>query len=252
VTLWTAVHGFLAERELATRAELLERFRNDEESSVRGILNDLVESGLVLRTGRGEDARYRVATEEELAELGTGAGATAAASLAALVWLHVYREGPIARKTLGELVPLAPEALDAAIRTLAEDGRIRLEARGDDVYCATDECLIPVGEAAGWEAAVVDHHRTVLNAVAAKIESGSRVSAKHDEMGGTTLTFDLWPGHPREAEVRKLLATTRSSVIPLWDEVTEYNRSAMGANAGAAYQIHFYCGQYVTEENDPT
>jgi hypothetical protein len=31
-------------------------------------------------------------------------------------------------------------------------------------------------------------------------------------------------GHPREQEVRKLLATVRRQLIPLWEEVAEYNK----------------------------
>jgi hypothetical protein len=62
VTLWGAVHAFLAERESATRAEILAHFKHDEEATLRSILNDLVESGLVLRSGRGRDTRYRTAT----------------------------------------------------------------------------------------------------------------------------------------------------------------------------------------------
>jgi hypothetical protein len=83
--------------------------------------------------------------------------------------------------------------------------------------------------------------------LAAKITGGTHVSASNDEVGGTTLTFDLWPGHPREAEVRHLLQATRNRVIPLWDEVTEYNREH--AEDGA-YQLTFYFGQYLTGAED--
>ena len=50
VTLWTAVQRFLAERGSASRAELLANFQHDEEAFLRGILSDLVESGLIVRT----------------------------------------------------------------------------------------------------------------------------------------------------------------------------------------------------------
>src|SRR5687767_13293124 len=51
VTLWEDVHAFLGKREAATRAEILEHFQRDDEPTVRSILNDLVESGLVCRSG---------------------------------------------------------------------------------------------------------------------------------------------------------------------------------------------------------
>ncbi len=241
VTLWSAVQTYLGARESTTRAELLERFQYDEEASVRGILNDLVESGFVIRSGRGEDTRYRMATEEELRDCGAASDANAGESLAALLWLHVYREGPTTIERLTQLVSVSREAVEAAMESLAAGGRVR---RDGDVY-VTEEVLIPIGEAAGWEAAIADHHRAVLNAIAAKITSGARVSAKSDEVGGTTLTFDLWPGHPMEPEVRRLLATTRGTILPLWEALTEYNKTHQGSGA---YQVHYYCGQYVVSE----
>jgi hypothetical protein len=249
VSLWGAVHSYLAARDSATLAELLGHFEHDKESTVRSILNDLVESGLVLRSGRGRDTHYRVATAEELEELGASSSANSQETNTALVWVHVYRESPLQKDRLAQLLPLPASALDAAIDSLVADGQIRLETRPDGVYCATDHCLIPVGEAAGWEAAIVDHHRAVLNALAAKVTNGRHVSAADDEVGGTTITYDLWPGHPREREVRQLLAEMRKRIIPLWDEVTEYNRDHASE---ITCQVTFYCGQYLVEEEDAT
>jgi hypothetical protein len=247
VTLWSAVHTFLAAQGSATRTEVLAKFKGDDEASVRGILNDLVESGLVLRSGRSDDTVYRLATAEELIDLGQATEANQHDARTAIVWLHAYREGPISRQRLAELVPVSKSDLDAAISELLNDGRIRRQSGPDSEYFATDECIIPIGEAAGWEAALIDHHRTVLNALGAKISSGARTSARSDEVGGTTLSFDLWPGHPHEREVRALLATTRATVIPLWERVTEYNQSHTGSGN---YQVHYYSGQYLVAETD--
>ncbi len=247
VTLWTAIHGYLAGRESATRPELLARFKYDEASSVRGILNDLVESGLVIRQGRGDETAYRVATAEELSDLGTGTKENATESLAALLWLHIYRNGPLTRADLSKLLPGTATGIDEALQMLLADGRIRSEDLREEETFAADQCLIPLGEAAGWEAAVVDHHQTVLNAIASKIASTARTSDRRDEVGGTTLSFDLWPGHPYEEEVRKLLANTRASVIPLWEKVTEYNAEQ---RTDSSYQVHYYCGQYLLQDED--
>jgi hypothetical protein len=246
VTLWGALHAFLVERESASRDEVLIHFKQDEEGKVRSILNDLVESGLVRRSGRGKETRYRAATAEELEELGASEVGDLQETNAALVWVHVYPSSPIRKDRLQAVVPLSEEALDAALARLIADERIRLETRHDGVYCVTDRCLIPVGQAAGWEAAIVDHHRAVLNALAAKVVSGRHVSAAADEIGGTTLTFDLWPGHPREQEVRKLLATVRKEVVTLWDEVAAYNREH---RPETTYSVNFYCGQNLTQED---
>ena len=248
VTLWTAVQRFLAERGSATRAELVAHFQQDEEASIRGILKDLVESGLIVRSGRGDDTRYRIATAEELRDVGTFAEGRPQDAHAALVWVQIYREGPMNLDRLAQLVPLSRAALDAAVDALVADGRVRREMRGGVAHLIAEHILIPVGETAGWEAAVVDHHRAVLTAIAAKLSRPARTSTAADEVGGTTLTFDLWPGHPREQEVRGLLRRARAQLLPLWEEVEAYNRQHASQET---YQVHDYSGQYVVEEEEP-
>lgn len=177
-TLWSAVQEFLAEREWSTRDEVLARFKHDDEVSVRSILNDLVETGLAVRSGLRNEVRYRVATEEELRDSGMASG-------------H--------------------------------------------------------GEASGWEAKIVDHHRAVLNTIAATATSGSG-STTSDEAAATTLSFDVWPGHPKEREVRELLAQTRSAALRL---CAELNESRDPGSRQGRYQVHFYFGQYVVADDDP-
>lgn len=247
VTLWGAVHGFLLERGSATRAEIFKHFERDDEATVRSILNDLVESGLVCRTGRGKNPSYRMATDEELEEIGLSSAANLQQTNEALVWVHISHGGPLRKDDLAELLPLSAKAIDDALEHLANSARIRSEQRPDGVYYSTDQCLIPVGEAAGWEAAIIDHHRAVLSALAAKAVSGRHASAANDTVGGTTLSYDVWPGHPKEQEVLDLLAQTRTRVIALWDEVEQYNRTH---ESEAAYQVTFYCGQYPKVEED--
>jgi len=245
VTLTGAVHAFLAERDAATRAELRERFAQDDEGTLRGVLDDLVDSGLVRRVGRGREARYRVATAEELEELGAlGASGSSAAS-EAVVWVHVCRAGPLRQEELAALLPLSPAALAQALSALVADGRVRVESRPDGEVYSTDRCLIPVGDTAGWEAAIVDHHRAVLAALGAKVASGRHGSAPDDEVGGTTICFDLWPGHPREQEVRAILADTRRRLAALWEAVEDENRDR---GLEITYKITFYYGQFRTDE----
>lgn len=244
VTLWGALHAFLAARTAATRKEILAHFRLDDEATVRSILNDLVESGLVSRIGRGSEVRYRVATEEELEALGASARDSIEAA-DSLVWLSVARESPLRRDQLARAVSLPEAALQESIDRLVASGRLRVELGPEGERYTTDQCLIPVGEAAGWEVAVIDHHRAVLDALAAKIVGGQHVSAVHDEVGGTTLRFDLWPGHPRDREVRELLADVRERIIALWEAVEQHNRLHPSE---PTHQVTFYCGQFVTHE----
>jgi len=247
ITLWSAIHSFLGEQSSATRDEVLEHFKHDEELKVRSILSDLVESGLVCRSGKAQDTSYRLASDEELEQLGNAASADMEATNAALVWVQVYREGPLHTARLAELLPLPQLALEAALQRLVREERVRAVQRADGVFWTTEQCLIPVGEAAGWEAAVIDHHRSVLNALAAKVVSGKHVSAAADEVGGTTWSFDLWPGHPREQEVRKLLSSLRSQVVPLWNDVAAYNREHRPAHT---YKVTVYCGQYLVMDGE--
>jgi hypothetical protein len=247
VTLWSAIHSFLGEQPGATRDQVLQHFKHDEDLKVRSILSDLVESGLVCRSGKGAETRYRLATSDELEQLGAATSIDPEATNAALVWVQIYREGPLHQARLAELLPLPRPALDAALARLVREERVRLEQRADGTYCTTERCLIPVGEAAGWEAAVIDHHRAVLNALAAKVVSGKHTSAAADEVGGTTWSFDLWPGHPHEREVRKLLSSLRSRVVPLWNEVAEYNREHRPART---YEVTVYCGQHLVLDEE--
>ncbi len=187
-----------------------------------------------------------MATAKELEKLGS---AGSLETNAALVWMYVCHGTPLRKDDLARVLPLPATLLDAAIDSLVADERIRLETRPDGDYFVTERCLIPLGQAAGWEAALIDHHRAVVGTLVAKVVSGTHVSRAADEVGGTTLCFNLWPGHPREAQVRALLGATREQVLPLWSEVADYNRQH---RPDRTYNVNFYFGQYlVGEEHDP-
>jgi hypothetical protein len=65
-SLWEAVLDHIAQNELVTREQLLKRFRRDDPRSLRGVVRDLIDSGLVFASGRGPRAVYRVTTADEL------------------------------------------------------------------------------------------------------------------------------------------------------------------------------------------
>src|SRR5688500_8003843 len=52
-SLWEAVHEFIEQGGVVTRDDILQRFRHDDEASVRGVLRDLTESVLVFASGSG-------------------------------------------------------------------------------------------------------------------------------------------------------------------------------------------------------
>jgi len=65
-SLWEAVFDHLGQGSVFSRPEVLARFRRDDAASVRGILRDLVESGLVFASGSGDDKVYRAVSRDEL------------------------------------------------------------------------------------------------------------------------------------------------------------------------------------------
>ena len=244
-TLWEAVFGFVSEREVASRAEVLLRFARDDESQVKSILKDLVDSGLVYRAGRGESAVYRVAPDEDLQRVDEH---RAEEGTAALVWAHVYRHGPLSRAALGSILRIADASLDSALESLTNEGRVTREGDAENALYSSPTCLIELGNSAGWEAALLDHHQAVVAAMCTKLRNGQTRALPDDQVGGSTFSFDISPGHPAEQRVLDLLKTTRQVIAALWDETTAYN-DVHGRQHPARKRVTFYCGQYVTEDD---
>lgn len=245
-TLWGAMHTFIAESPGVTLQQIKERFPEDEELTIRGLLRDMIENGWLFSSGKGAGTRYRVPSKAELREIGARLDEDSVESLAALIWLQLYREGEMTRDSIQEFIHLPTHRIDEALAFLTSEGRVEVRTRdGGEVFAST-KLLIPVGEEAGWEAAVVDHHRVVCNALAAKF-AGPRPESRADDLhGGTTLSFDIWPGHPHEKEVRRLLADVRAQALPLWEDFVEFQ----GESRPGAYKVHFYFGQYLSKKDE--
>jgi hypothetical protein len=91
-SLWEVIREYLAERESATRIEILERFCDDDESQVKAVLHDLCESRLVVSSGVGPSATYRAVGGEELIDLQPRPGAE---GLDELLLALIFREAPL-------------------------------------------------------------------------------------------------------------------------------------------------------------
>jgi hypothetical protein len=63
-------------------------------------------------------------------------------------------------------------------------------------------------------------------------------------IGGATLSFDVHPGHPLEAEVYDLLRSMRAQVNELWGRLSAHNRAHPIADADKV-KVTFYLGQNV-------
>jgi hypothetical protein len=234
-TLWQSVLEFIREGS-QTREAILRRFHMDGERDVGAVLNDLVNGGFVYVTGRGETARFGLSSDADVLAM---AGDKEIRSVANIVWLRVFLGQERSVEALCAYLDADVTVVEGVVRSLIDDGRLRKEADGSLV---ARNVLIPVGSSDGWEAAVLDHFRAVATAIAHKA-SGAPQSASSDEIGGTTLSFTVYPGHPFEEQVRSLLRTVRASIHELWGNASEYNQAhPVPENAT---RVLFYCGQLV-------
>src|SRR5262249_40343339 len=141
-SLWEATLAHVSEHGPIAQADLLKRFHYDDEASVRGVLLDLVESGLVFRSGRGDRTTYPAARPDELALLH---GEDPAGGAINLVWLAVHRSGPTTLAELEQLVPFERDALQVMVDGLVKDGRVERSELRDVVSYDAKECVIALG-----------------------------------------------------------------------------------------------------------
>jgi hypothetical protein len=243
-TVWDAVLDYIRDKQPVTASQIKDRFRHDEPSVVTGALSDLVGSGFVYRSGRGDGAVFRIAEAQDF-QHANDAGRREANEY--VVWLAVYRHGPLSRVGLLDATRLSDDGLEPALATLLADGRV-VAGRGSDgaaLYQST-RFDVPVGASQGWEAALLDHFQAVVSAVSVKLRAGRARAAQRDETGGATYTLDVWAGHPHEAEARGLLAETRRRVDALRERIDNHNARAVAPARIDA--VVFYAGQYVKAE----
>jgi hypothetical protein len=243
-TVWDAVLEHIREKQPVTAAQIKDRFRHDEPSVVSGALSDLVGSGFVYRAGRGDGAVFRIADAQDFEH---SSAAERRDANEYVVWLAVYRHGPLTRAALVDATRLGEDRLDAAPATLSADGRVESNLDGDGaVRYRSARFDVPLGASQGWEAAVLDHFQAMVSAISMKLRSGRAHAAQRDATGGATYTLDVWPGHPLEAEARELLAETRRRVDALRERIDAYN--ARTAKPERVDAVVFYAGQYVKAE----
>jgi hypothetical protein len=237
-TLWEAVIDYIREQGSVPRRRIFERFARDDEDAVAAILADLVANGLAYSTGRGGSALFGLTSAIDQERL---AGEDLRATLPAMVWLLVYREGPLDKTALA--ARLGPDAgeLDAILDELESEGRVQRDPDTGNYRSGT--MTIAVGDRAGWEAAVLDHYRGVAKAIAAKVRLGPN-SELAERIGGATLSFDVHPAHPLEAEVYDLLRDVRARVNEVWNRVSAHNREHPVVDSEKV-RVTFYFGQNV-------
>jgi hypothetical protein len=168
---------------------------------------------------------YRAATPAELklaADQGLG--------LDELLWVMIYREGPLSSEQLEQLARVA-----AALERLTREQRIERDPETHGYR--SSRVVLMLDAEAGWEASMFDHFQAVVRTLCARL----RGEGPAGSTGGSTYSFDVWPGHPLEAQVKNTLQRLRDELGELWERVEAHNRS--GTLPAEYEQITVYVGQ---------
>jgi hypothetical protein len=242
-SLWEVVYAFVRSHDVVQRDTVLERFARDDEGDVRGILRDLVESGLVFVSGPAEGEVYRAARDEA----GGAAPARAQEGLEELVWALLYHEGPMAADALAARTRVEPTKLAAILKDLENEGRVRRDASDATRYSAPS-LFVPLAAEAGWEAAVYDHFRALVRSICAKLAADPAQAAFARKLGGSTYSFDVDESHPLFAEAMATLDDFRTRCSDLRARVNAYNAEA--GRPRPMRQVIAYAGQCLADAEE--
>lgn len=238
-TLFEAILQYVEGNRGCSREALLQRFRNDNEREVVGVLHDLVESGLLYATGSGVSTLYGITSDAERQQFTRKSDV---AGLASMALGCIYRASTLSRDELASQLNVSVAEVQEALDVLLREGRVEATANG---FRAT-QFLIDKNAEHGWEAAAFDHFQAVAKALANKVYLRSRNADGAKLVGGTTLHFELTPTHPSLPKVLRLLEQTRELTDAVWDEVFRYNQTHPVSDAERV-SLTFYLGQNVDD-----
>jgi hypothetical protein len=243
-SLWEAALEFIEQSGVVRRDEILRRFRHDDEASLRGVLRDLTDSGLVFSSGAGSNVAFRAATKDEVSTLRRGGDNL---SLEAFVWSTIYREPDLSLDELAQRTSLGASELSALVEGLVASGRVERHGSGEQQRLRSAQLLLGFDDPAGWESSVLDHFTALVQTVVRKLSLDQRAT-RGDEIGGSTYHFELWRGHPFESEVLGELGRFRERMSALRNKLDYYNR-AQRSNQPTLRVVAYY-GQSTVEEDD--
>jgi hypothetical protein len=81
----------------------------------------------------------------------------------------------------------------------------------------------------------------MVTAMVNKLRRGQSRALPREALGGSTYHFDLYPGHPAEADVLRLLAAVREQAAELRQRVDAHPKP----DDACGYRAVFYAGQNV-------
>ncbi len=237
-SLWEAVATFLIGHKRVTRAQLLRNFNADDHGMVTGIVNDLVESGLLFRSGRGPGTLYQVVAMDAA----LGSDTQRQDEIAAFVWTIVYRFGPLDLESLHKRLSIMDRVtLSEVVDRLVADGRVGKQRRDGVDLLASAECVLS-SNPDGWEAAVFDHFQAVANVIANRADHARAETMPDPMTGGMTFHFDIDESHPLQGEIMELFQSTKERASELRRRADQHNdtRSDQPTNP---FRTVFYLGQ---------
>lgn len=239
--LWEALLGYIERSGSVRRADILSRYSTDDDRLVRGVLRELVDSGLVFRSGSGDGTFYRAARPDEMPG---GDRADDGDRLARLLWVGIKRFGPVRHHELSNLVPAETSEIDRALTRLMEEGHVQKHGTEPAATYSAEEVVITAEDPAGWEAAVFDHYQALVTTVTAKLRTRTAETAERDWIGGSTYSYDVWPGHPSFDETVSFLKATRERALSLRNRIERHN-ATHSAPSGEPLKVLVYFGQTV-------
>lgn len=241
-SLSTAIFDFIQGKPSVPRQEVLRRFSRDNERIVRSVLRDLVETGLLFRTGKGAQVAYKAATAADAALSDHTLERTAN-----LLWVTIHHFGPLTLAEMATQMRVHSHELQPALQELLTTGRVVEDAgTGEVKRYRADDCVIERSNELGWEGAVFDHYQAVVSALTARLRDNAG-SLPENWQGGTTFTYDLWEGHPHLEEVAAFLEDSRKLGRELRRKVEDFNQ-AHEADERRRLTFLAYVGQSVRDE----
>jgi hypothetical protein len=167
-----------------------------------------------------------------------------------LLWVLIYREGPLDKDAIAERISVRVDALDAALERLVARGDVSRQQVGDgqNPRFFAKQLLVLLEATTGWEASVFDHYHALVQTICRKLNQEPRAS-RADTIGGSTYTFDVWVDHPYEERALAILARFREEQSELRRLIQEYNDEHPAL--AATKRVVVYAGQYVSEEEAP-
>jgi hypothetical protein len=235
-SLWEALFDYVRAHGPVSREQVLRRFGADDPLSVRGVLKDLVDSGMVYRTGRGDRTHYQAAPDS------TGSGEVEASDH--LVWLTVHRLGPLTESDICQALSLDDEHVAESVERLLRGGNIR-RSESQPERLVSDGCVLAIDDPKGWEVAVFDHYQAMVAAMCTKLRLGKTQASAGELIGGSTFSFRVWPGHAHYDEATNVLAEFRARVSELRNQIAAYNK-LHSEPADGSMKVIVYAGQTVT------